>query len=195
MSSFHNSLLSPTEDEGLWVNAPKVLMHRFLLFNQTVAIRRQALENVGGFDETLRYLEDYDLALRLSLLGPFAFIRESLTVYRLGFAGSLSVEAQKEKLTIKENAVKILERVSQILEERDEYVQLRLPMRRALRKAQRSLWMAQLGQKRTLRAHLLSRFLERAEHYCGAAADRSPWFLPMKTLPPVAKATGLPFAD
>ncbi len=42
-------------------------------------IRRDALEKIGGFDETLRYFhEDYELALRIALEGPWALISDPL---------------------------------------------------------------------------------------------------------------------
>lgn len=48
----------------------------------TVMARRELLERVGPFDETLRYSSDYDLLLRLSRLGAFAFVNASLLRYR-----------------------------------------------------------------------------------------------------------------
>jgi hypothetical protein len=39
-----------------------------------VAVRREAFESAGGFDEDIRYGEDTDLFLRLSLLGPFSLM-------------------------------------------------------------------------------------------------------------------------
>ena len=49
---------------------------------QTLFARRDALIEAGLFDETLPALEDWDLALRLSRLGPFAFIDEPLVIQR-----------------------------------------------------------------------------------------------------------------
>src|SRR5882672_407459 len=60
---------SPFE-AGLWLNVAEVLATRFVLFNQAVLIRRAALDKVGVFDSGLKYLEDYDLPLRLALEGP-----------------------------------------------------------------------------------------------------------------------------
>lgn len=42
----------------------------------TVVARREALLKVGGFDASIRYGEDYDLWLRLRLLGEFAVVPE-----------------------------------------------------------------------------------------------------------------------
>ena len=52
---------------------------RFLFFNQVVAVRRDALEQVAIFRQGI--MEDYDLALRLSLVGLWAFIAEPLVVW------------------------------------------------------------------------------------------------------------------
>lgn len=67
-------------DEGEWTNPQDILATRFLLFNQVVAIRRKAFEQVGGFNVDLRLLEDYELALRLSSVGTWGVIREPLVV-------------------------------------------------------------------------------------------------------------------
>ncbi|HWO33294.1 MAG TPA: glycosyltransferase, partial [Candidatus Acidoferrum sp.] len=83
-TSFDHSLIFPRDEAGLWLNVPDVLATRFVLFNQAVAIRRGPLEKLGGFNEQLKYLEDYDLPLRLALEGPWAFIREPLVIYREG---------------------------------------------------------------------------------------------------------------
>lgn len=46
-------------------------------------LSRAAFEAVGGFDESLRYAEDLDLALRLSERGSFAFVPQVLVDYRV----------------------------------------------------------------------------------------------------------------
>jgi len=45
-----------------------------------IAVRKNEFQRVGGFNESIACLEDYDLAARLARLGKFAFI-EDLTVY------------------------------------------------------------------------------------------------------------------
>lgn len=64
--------------EGYWINPAPILASRFILFNQVVAIRKEAFVRVGGFKEHMRLLEDHDLAFRLALLGPWAFISDPL---------------------------------------------------------------------------------------------------------------------
>ncbi len=180
-TSFQNALLESTEEEGLWLNVTETLLNRFVLFNQTVAIRREALEKAGTFDETLKYLEDYDLPLRLSLLGPWAFIREPLVVWYQGSSGSWSEKAIQQLVCMKECEVRLREKVLEYAKRGDENLKSLRRMRGALRKARRELWVAGLGQKETLGAHAVSHLLQRIEHYGGAIARRLPWYPKMKT--------------
>lgn len=64
--------------EGYWINPAPIIASRFILFNQVVAIRKEAFQRVGGFKEHMRLLEDHDLAFRLALIGPWAFISDPL---------------------------------------------------------------------------------------------------------------------
>jgi glycosyltransferase involved in cell wall biosynthesis len=59
---------------GVTYAAPAVLLGG-LLYTSAVAVRRDAIEAVGGFDESLRVTEDADLWCRLSLEGPFVLGR------------------------------------------------------------------------------------------------------------------------
>ena len=63
MTSFEAAGLHPQLREGIWTNPAEVLTTRFLFFNQVVAVRREALNQIGFFREDLRIVEDYDLAL------------------------------------------------------------------------------------------------------------------------------------
>jgi glycosyltransferase involved in cell wall biosynthesis len=53
------------------------------IVTSSVIVRRQCLEKVGGFDETIRYAEDYDLWIRLARHFEFAYCNEALVLYRL----------------------------------------------------------------------------------------------------------------
>jgi glycosyltransferase involved in cell wall biosynthesis len=69
-------------NEGEWTNPEEVLSTRFLLFNQVVAIRHAVFDWMGGYNEKLRLLEDYELAVRLSSLGSWGVIRDPLVIKR-----------------------------------------------------------------------------------------------------------------
>ncbi len=77
-TSFEVSGVETGISEGYWLNPAPIIATRFVLFNQVVSIRREAFESIGGFNESMRLLEDHDLAFRLSLLGPWAFVGEPL---------------------------------------------------------------------------------------------------------------------
>jgi glycosyltransferase involved in cell wall biosynthesis len=77
-NSFDLTNIEPLFPTGIILNPTEVLATRFLLFNQAAIIRRGAFEAIGGFNENLRILEDYDIALRLSSQGPWAYIDEPL---------------------------------------------------------------------------------------------------------------------
>ncbi len=77
-NSFEVSGVECGLSEGYWLNPAPIIATRFVLFNQVVSIRREAFQSVSGFNESMRLLEDHDLAFRLSLLGPWAFISEPL---------------------------------------------------------------------------------------------------------------------
>src|ERR1700733_14542426 len=57
ITSFDQSIIYPEHEEGVWLNVADILATRFVLFTQAVAIRRETFEKLGGFDESLRYLE------------------------------------------------------------------------------------------------------------------------------------------
>lgn len=48
----------------------------------TAATPRKVLAKIGGYDETVRIVEDYDLYLRLAREYPFIWVREVLASYR-----------------------------------------------------------------------------------------------------------------
>lgn len=95
-SSFAVSFLSPELEEGVWHNPTEILLTRVILFNQAVAVRKKALEKAGPFDPNMRLLEDYDLALRLSTLGPWGFIRTPLVTYGTSEGNSLTRWGEQE---------------------------------------------------------------------------------------------------
>lgn len=97
-TTFGMAGIRPIFGEGEWTNPQKVLATRFLLFNQVVAIRRDAFEKIGGFNLNLRLLEDYELSLRLSSAGSWGVISEPLVVkYNDDDGIGVSCMADKEK--------------------------------------------------------------------------------------------------
>jgi glycosyltransferase involved in cell wall biosynthesis len=56
----------------------------------SAVIRRQLLQDLGGFDEALPVCEDYDMWLRICARHPVLFLEEALTVKYGGHADQLS---------------------------------------------------------------------------------------------------------
>jgi len=65
-----------------------LLMDNFVTFNTTL-IPRRILDEVGGFDETLRMGIDYDLWLRISVHYDFQYLPKPLVGYRI-WGGQMS---------------------------------------------------------------------------------------------------------
>jgi glycosyltransferase involved in cell wall biosynthesis len=171
-TSFDHSLIRLDREHGLWLNVTDVLTTRFLLFNQAAAIRRQAFEKVGGFAEDLKYLEDYDLPLRLSLEGPWALIREPLVIYGEASAGSFSVQATKDPVVLKQCELRIYERMLSRIESSEMYGKARRNLHRRHNMARRQL----LAMQRQPTAGNLDKLVNLIDKYRLALFRRSPWF-------------------
>lgn len=176
--SFEYAPLNPPIEEGIWLNPAEVLTTRFILFNQAVAIRRNVLERIGGFNESFRLMEDVDLALRLSLEGPWTFIREPLATRQDKLERTLGHEATPQILG--ENAVRIWEGILHIVEGNSRFAALRPQMERQLRRVRRHRRAIQIKGKKSFGAPVLGWGLEQFEHYRMAAYRRTPWFPQMK---------------
>ena len=100
VTSFDLAPIRARIEKGLWLNVTSILSTRCVLFTQAAAVRRSAFEKIGGFDESLRIMEDHDMALRLSLEGPWTFLREPLVIYHYGLKGGLAEEARHDDLQI-----------------------------------------------------------------------------------------------
>ncbi|WP_395885510.1 glycosyltransferase [Curtobacterium pusillum] len=72
--------LYPTGPGG---DVRSLLVRRNPVIHSSLMVRRSALEEVGGYDETLMRMQDYDLLLRLALLGSIVALPESLVKYRV----------------------------------------------------------------------------------------------------------------
>ena len=95
-NTFEFAGVRPGFEEGVWTNAADVLSTRFLLFNQVVAVRREAFDRVGGFNEKLRLLEDYELSLRLATAGTWGVIRDPL-VMKFNDTNGIGVECMTDR--------------------------------------------------------------------------------------------------
>ncbi len=183
-TSFDHSLLRPRHEAGLWLNVSDVLATRFVLFNQAVAIRRKALEKVGGFDVHLKYLEDYDLPLRLALEGPWAFIREPLVIYGETSPESFSQAALKDPVVLKQCELKIYEHLLAMTAKGTGHATFRGHLMRRLRMARRQLRAMQPGRTdSSSAARVISKLVEEYDRYYLKAFRRSPWFPQPKTVP------------
>lgn len=96
-SSFLHSGFDPPIDRGICYNTTDIVLTHFFLFNQVLVARRETLFKVGLYNEAFPILEDMDLALRLSGVGPWAFLTECLVSYQRNSPNNLSGLATKRK--------------------------------------------------------------------------------------------------
>ena len=96
-TSFAVAGLETPFERAILENPIAVLTTTFLLFNQVAAIRRDAFEQVGGFNAKLRLMEDFELSLRLATLGPWGVLREPLVLKHEDTVG-IGVTAMKDEL-------------------------------------------------------------------------------------------------
>lgn len=74
--------------------APAIYMRLVELPCPTVTFRRQCVDEVGFFDETMRATEDRDLWLRIALRYEVAFVPEVIALYRTS-ASSMSTDMDR----------------------------------------------------------------------------------------------------
>ena len=84
------SVSRATPPEALWPQ----LRTKNLITPSTVIIRKDALLKIGGFNESIRACEDWDLWVRLFPYGSFEAVSEPLTAYRV-VSGSLSSNPER----------------------------------------------------------------------------------------------------
>jgi glycosyltransferase involved in cell wall biosynthesis len=186
LTSFGISEIDTAYPEGLWINVTEVLATRFVLFNQTVAIRREAIDKVGIFDETLKYLEDYDLPLRLAAEGPWAYIQDPLVIYREGAPNSFSQQALRDPIVLKECEIKIFEKAL-TRAERCGDTKARWQINRRLKTFRRFLGAEKLSRSDSALHRVAGKFINRFEHYKNVGFTRSPWYPTAKTEPLVSR--------
>jgi glycosyltransferase involved in cell wall biosynthesis len=181
VQSFEAAPLKPSIAEGVWLNPAEVLATRFILFNQAVAVRREVLQRIGGFDESLRLMEDMDLALRLSIEGPWTFIREPLATRQDKLPRTLGHEANSEVLS--RNRVKIWQGMVDLSRREKRFAPFRPIMERELKHAQRRRRAVELRESGSTGASVFGWGLERFERYRAAVERRTPWFPKMHVEP------------
>ncbi len=183
-TSFEIAGLRPGLAEGLWLNPAAVLVTRFLLFNQVVAVWRDALDKVGPFASHLRLMEDHDLALRLAVAAPWAFIAEPLVTWHGGAANSLSHAARATEIVRYEHDIlSRFRRSSLVGSELDQLVERRLRLLR---------WRmsgTELTSQPRRRHRLLGRLLLRALQTYEAYTRRRRSFPRMQVRPAALQAS------
>jgi len=179
-TSFDSARIGSWHREGIWLNPAEVLATRFLMFNQGVAIRREAFEKAGGFDERLRVLEDYDLALRLSLYGPWAFVQEPLVVWKQR-RDSVSYTLKDSPMS-SEAWLRVLKKAFASALLAPEYASARRLARRQFRIARRMLVARELADSDNGAGRLAGKAYLRAHRAWDSCFARSPWYPRMKAI-------------
>lgn len=182
-NAFEIGLFYPDCDEGLCLNITDVLSTRFVLFCQLVAIRRSALERVGYFDPDMRFMEDYDLALRLAAEGPWGFIREPLAYMTICSADSLSLQVSKEYVCQAQYILKTREHLLEKLQKKSKTSTSIGYLTQEIRRARRELWGAKLRESDFGGIRIIGTLHKSLEHYRMALFRRSPWFPRAKAVP------------
>jgi len=190
-TSFDNAPIHPPYDEGIWTNVAEVLTTRFILFNQAVAIRRSVFAKTGVFDESLKFLEDYELPLRLALEGPWGFIRAPLVTWQQGSAHSWSQKAGEEEICTKECEVQLRQNILRKAKEQGGDSNLVELMERHLRRVGRELRTLRMKRSTSSGSRLLGNASSQLDRLGRALDRRLPWYPKMKAQPiPPSSAVG-----
>src|SRR5262249_9492046 len=164
-STFEVADITPDQPSGLWLNPAQVLSTRFVIFTQAAAIRRRALEQVGAFDDEALpfYCEDYDLALRLALLGPWGVITDKLVVCEEARHDSLGERALRDIVRLRTDQLHVRERFANLVATHPLHAGLKKQAHRELRRAKLALQEARLRANGTSTAAVawLLRFADR----------------------------------
>lgn len=77
--SFTDALPNPEH----WGDMQRKILTAITTTTSLMMVKRQALLDVGLFDENLRFWQEYELTIRLAQRKPFYFVNEPLCVYRV----------------------------------------------------------------------------------------------------------------
>jgi len=125
-------------------------------------------------------MEDHDLAMRLSLVGPWAYIKEPLVIYHADKPEGLSYRARKEKIQLQKVMVRMYSKI--LRDNRIKCPKTRRQMEHNLKIAQRRLHVAQGYGERAICTAFLCNLLG-LKRFKRAIYRRSPWFPKMKDIP------------
>lgn len=64
-------------------NLSRSILFRICCTTTNILVKRQALIDIGLFDETLRFWQEYELTIRLAQRKEFAYVNEPLSIYRV----------------------------------------------------------------------------------------------------------------
>jgi glycosyltransferase involved in cell wall biosynthesis len=181
-ASFDIAWLRSSAEEGIWLNVDEVLATRSVLFNQGIMIRRSVLDKIGMFDASIKYLEDVEFPLRLSLEGPWAFIKAPLVVWRESMTNSVYKNSVRDELCTNECMVQVLETHLARVEKAGRTTRLRSYVNGELKSSRRQLWASKMRQANSGKSAVASA-VEFIERYRGALFRRSPWYPQMKVGP------------
>lgn len=191
ISSFEIAGLKPGSPEGIWMNPDEVLATRFVLFNQGVVIRRQVVNALGGFDPSLRLLEDYEFALRLSHHRPWAFIRDPLVIWRES-ATSCYQDARHDDVRVQQLLVQILDGALSFSAQPGQSHNFHRLVFYELERARCQLQWNMLSHSGSGSMKAMAALLQAADRCLRALYRRSPWFPAMasETVVPQSRHLG-----
>lgn len=66
-----------------WGDMSKRILFTICTTTTNILVKKQALLDVGLFDEELKFWQEYELTIRLAQRKPFYFVNEVLSVYRI----------------------------------------------------------------------------------------------------------------
>jgi hypothetical protein len=70
------------EESGIVNNFLERMIIRNLIYTPSIVLKREVYEHLGGFDERLHYVEDWEMWIRAATKYQFAYLPEVLVAYR-----------------------------------------------------------------------------------------------------------------
>jgi GT2 family glycosyltransferase len=71
------------EKPGIWVNGARELAHKLRIQTPSIVVRRSVYEQLGGFDPSLSWAEDWEMWVRVAAHYPIWYEPAPLAVYRI----------------------------------------------------------------------------------------------------------------